>query len=122
MAKKKATRRKRATTNRKRTTRRPNPRVAAATGTVEYVDTVPIEVQHPGVVSRPPLLRWWPPKVEIPKVYLKVRRQPPPCPSCRRVRTDEGRQAAVCKSSGNNVAWFRCKCCGHSWALPVQEV
>ena len=86
-------------------------------------DKLPIETQAPPVtIQRPPVERFWPKGTAMPTVYLKMRRQPPPCPNCRRVRTDVGGQAAVCKSSGADVAWFRCKCCGHCWPLAVREV
>ena len=106
MAKKKATRRKRAIRR-----------------TKSKGDALPVETQEPPVETQEPPDRYhWPVGVPIPDVYLKVRRQPPPCPECRRVRTDEGGQSSVCQSSGSDVAWFRCKCCGHSWPLPVREV
>ncbi len=93
------------------------------TRTKSRADQLPIETQTPPVmVQRPRAERFWPKGAAMPTVYLKVRRQSPPCPECRRVRTDVGGQSSRCTSSGTVVAWFRCICCGHCWQLAVKEV
>ena len=65
--------------------------------------------------------RYWPADEPIPDVWIK-RRRAVPCPACRRVLTDERSQAAVCTWSDREVAYFRCRSCGHRWQLPVREV
>lgn len=52
----------------------------------------------------------------MPEFYFK---QIQPCPECRRVRMDDGGRAVSVTSSGEHDAWFRCRCCGHRWQLPV---
>ncbi|MFH1569790.1 MAG: hypothetical protein ABIL09_17470 [Gemmatimonadota bacterium] len=66
---------------------------------------------------------YWPPGKPLPGAYRKLRRgAPPPCPRCRRVALDSGSQAAACQSSGADFAHFRCRACGHTWKLRVEEV
>jgi hypothetical protein len=61
--------------------------------------------------------RFWPAGEELPQSYTK---QVIPCPECRRVLTDEGGRAAICTSSAKDIAFFRCRCCGHRWQMPVK--
>jgi len=63
----------------------------------------------------------WPANKPFPEFYVKLRREPVPCPRCRRVRLYDLSQAAVCTSSGK-TAWFRCRQCGYRWEMPVKEI
>jgi hypothetical protein len=66
--------------------------------------------------------RYWPIGKALPMTYRKIRREPPPCPKCRRIRTDAGGQSAACISSGKDRAVFRCNLCNHRWQLGVETV
>lgn len=63
---------------------------------------------------------YWPKGKPLPDSFVKVRRDPVPCPKCRRIRLDDGSQATACMSSGDIVAWFRCKSCGHRFKMSVE--
>ena len=95
---------------------------ARRTGVIE-TRPPPIEVQQPGIRTLEDGVLW-PQDVPMPNEWHKPRRRALPCPNCRRVLTDEKGQAVICMSSGGNgaSAWFRCRCCGHRWPLPVREV
>lgn len=71
-------------------------------------------------LSRPehPDRRHWPADEPFPSVYVK---RVTPCPKCRRVLTDDGGRSAVVTSSASDIAWFRCRTCGHRWQLPVKR-
>jgi len=61
----------------------------------------------------------WPEGQPLPGFYLKP--QPVPCSRCRRLRLDDGAQAVILLSiSCQEVAYLRCKACGHRFALPVR--
>lgn len=64
---------------------------------------------------------FWPDGKDMPTAYIKPRRELLPCPNCRRVQLASGSQAAACTSSGRDVAFFRCRECGHRWKLAVRE-
>jgi len=64
-----------------------------------------------------PDVRHWPKDKPLPTYWVK---RSSPCPKCLRLLTDEGGQASVVTSSGDTVVFFRCKCCGHRWQLPVK--
>lgn len=66
-----------------------------------------------------PLSDRWPQGKPLPAYHMK--RSAMPCPKCLRLRTASGRQAAVCTSSRNDVACYRCQACGHRWMLPVRD-
>jgi molybdenum cofactor biosynthesis enzyme MoaA len=93
--------------------------------------TQDIEHQEPEVATQqPPELterqaepatHFWPADKPVPTAYIKPRRQPPPCPKCRRTQLANGGQAAACTSSGKDVAFFQCRGCGHRWKLAVRE-
>jgi len=55
----------------------------------------------------------------LPKAYR--RRAAIPCPSCRRKLLDNGSQAVLAVSVKADLAFLRCKGCGHRWKLPVVE-
>ena len=57
---------------------------------------------------------------KFPEYHLKLRREPMPCQKCRRIRQNDGGQAVACSSSGADVSWFHCKCCGHKFSMPVK--
>ena len=42
------------------------------------------------------------------------------CPRCRRVRRDDKSQATVTTGIKDDVAYLRCRCCGHRFAAPVR--
>lgn len=63
--------------------------------------------------------RFWPQEQELPQHHVK--RSPPPCPRCRRIYRNDGSQAAVCCSTGAEIAFFRCRDCGHRWQMPVKK-
>jgi len=84
----------------------------------------PVEHQEPPVSERgndkaDPRF-FWPKGKKMPEYY--VRRRPLPCPKCRRVRTYDLAQVALCTHSGKDTAWFRCRACGHRWEMPVKSV
>lgn len=64
--------------------------------------------------------KFWPKDQPTPNSYIKARRQPIPCPRCLRLLLDDGGQAISCTSSGRDVAFFRCRACGHRWKLAVK--
>jgi len=64
--------------------------------------------------------RYWPRGKRMPRVIKKRRRELVPCPNCRRVLLDDMGQAVVCTSSGDDVAWFRCRACEHRFKLGVE--
>lgn len=69
--------------------------------TVRAVDlVVPPEVQH----QHP--LTFWPKDRPMPQIY---RRPPVPCPTCRRLLTDDGGRAVVLRYTDGGIASFRCK-------------
>jgi len=61
--------------------------------------------------------RLWPEGDTLPTTYQP--RPKLPCPHCRRVLMDNGGQAVVAASVGQETAFLRCKSCGHRWQLPV---
>jgi len=63
---------------------------------------------------------YWPKGKPLPDSFIKVKRDPVPCPRCRRIRLDDSSQATACTSSGEAVAWFRCKSCGHRFKMSVR--
>ncbi len=79
-----------------------------------------IETHEPQYEKRADV-RFWPEKAKLPQVYRKPRRELLPCEKCRRVYLDDLKQAVECRSSGGDIAWFRCKACGHTWKLPVER-
>lgn len=62
--------------------------------------------------------KFWPKGQPTPTSY--IRRQPIPCPRCLRLRLDDGSQSVSCTSTGQDVAFFRCKACEHRWKLAVR--
>lgn len=44
-----------------------------------------------------------------------------PCPQCDRVLTDTYSQAVVCRSIVGDVAYLRCRVCGHCFKLPTRR-
>lgn len=64
--------------------------------------------------------RFWPADRPMPDGYRKVRRGLQPCPRCRRVLTDDGGQAVVCRSSRDHMVFLRCRVCSAQWQLPVK--
>lgn len=66
-------------------------------------------------------LKLWPEGKPLP-THHQIRRQHP-CPKCRRVLLDNLSQAVVCTSTGNYVAYFRCRAsdCRHTFKLAVQR-
>lgn len=64
--------------------------------------------------------KFWPEGQATPTSYIKARRQVVPCPRCRRLLLDNGAQSTACTSSGHDVAFFRCRACGHRWKLAVK--
>lgn len=82
----------------------------------------PIQTMEPETHTRQPDPRCFVAEdTPFPKHVLKISRVIQPCPKCRRVRLDTLAQATVCTSSRSDVAWFRCKACGHRWGLPVKK-
>ena len=66
----------------------------------------------------------WPPGVEQPGRWHV--RTPVPCPECKMVRNERGRQAVIAKAirrstDGGGVAYLFCRGCGHDWKLPIAE-
>lgn len=61
---------------------------------------------------------YYPESEPLPQVYVK--QPPPPCPYCRAIKLENGRQATVlwCGSS-DQLARFKCRVCGGKWKLPV---
>lgn len=51
-------------------------------------------------------LTFWPKDKPMPGVY---KRPPVPCPTCRRLLTDEGGRAVVLRYTDGGIASFRCK-------------
>ena len=90
-------------------------------------ETVPLTVQDPPIATQDVVLTTrrltrWPKDRELPQYHVKSRRvQPCRSPTCRRLLLDNGGQAVVCTSSGHEIAWFRCRACGHRFCLPVKE-
>lgn len=83
------------------------------------------QIQEPLVETMSPPIetpdrRFWPEDTPMPETWVKVRRALP-CRKCRRVLLDDNGQAVVCISSANQLAWFRCRACGHRFKLPVQD-
>lgn len=64
---------------------------------------------------------FWPAGKPMPKTWHRAPRQSLPCPKCRRLLLDDRGQAVVCASSGTDIAYFRCRACGHRWALAVER-
>lgn len=52
------------------------------------------------------------------EAYVKI--PPIHCPACRRVRLDSLCAAVSVVRSGDAIASFRCRACGHRWRLPVK--
>ena len=78
-----------------------------------------IENRVPRVEERHPAddPRFWPASKPLPTAYV---RPPIPCPSCRRLLTDNGGRAArVTKTNEDgSVVSFACNVCGARWKLP----
>lgn len=51
-----------------------------------------------------------------------TRRQYFPCPKCTRILRDDLSQAAICVSMQKGIAYMRCRACGHTWKLAIQDV
>jgi hypothetical protein len=84
------------------------------------VQESPVHTQSIPVHLRDQMERFvWPDDKPLPQYHQK--REPMPCPACRRVRLDDLGQATVCNHSGGEVAWYRCKSCGHRWQMPVRS-
>ena len=66
----------------------------------------------------------WPKDKPMPTQYIKTPFQVIPCPNCRRIYQTTGGygQAVVCTSSGFDRAAFRCRCCNHTFTLPVKRI
>ena len=62
---------------------------------------------------------YWPKDKPLPKKHRRATRQP--CRKCRRVFMDNGGQAVVHTQSGKEISYFRCKCCGEKFSVPVEE-
>ena len=79
-------------------------------------------VETVDVVTDSFTLRFWPGDVAMPRTYK--RRRPLPCPYCRRVRFDNGRQAVKVASGGPGGAcvYLECMACNKRWSAPVVEV
>ena len=60
---------------------------------------------------------YWPEGLAMPEFYPK--RQPMPCPKCRRVLLDNFCQAVTCVSSGIETVSLKCHSCGNTWQMPV---
>ena len=87
----------------------------------------PVAQDPPVERADPPVQRlggnhFWPEGEPLPEIWVKVRARSLPCPACRRVRLPNGGQAVACQGSGDLMAYFRCRSCGHRWGLPVQQV
>ena len=81
-----------------------------------------VEVQAvPPLSERDGPLRFWPLDVALPAGYVKSHRRRVPCRGCRRLFMDDGGQAVVCTHSRDEIAYFRCKECGHRFSMPVVE-
>lgn len=78
--------------------------------------------RDPVVETRDDRRRFRPEGEPPPTEYIKAQRQILSCPQCRRERLDNGGQAVECKSSGTDLAYFRCKVCDHQWKLSVKVV
>lgn len=81
----------------------------------------PIEAHAPPVETPEDDGRFWPAGQDMPTRWIKLSRRRLPCPKCRRLFLDDGGQAVGCLSSGGEVAYFRCRACDHTFALPVVE-
>jgi len=97
---------------------------------VQHLEPLPFNEQTPPPISTRPALaadpepaaHFWPAGEPIPNVYAKQRRRRTACPTCRRIHLPDGGGAVSCTSSGHDVAFFRCRSCGHRWKLAVREV
>lgn len=89
--------------------------------TIAAVSVADLEQQVAETVSPPPTqtaARYWPPDQPLPTAYVRQRL---PCPTCRCVTTDDGGQAAVLRSTAADLAYLRCRACGHKWKLRLRE-
>lgn len=43
------------------------------------------------------------------------------CPKCGKTQIATGSRAVVCMSSGNDIAYFRCRDCEHRWKVSVKK-
>lgn len=103
-------------------------------------DALQVQTQTPPLVSQTPATEIQSPLVEVQDVPIDRTRDPRfvlppdkplpthhqkrqvmPCPQCRRIQMDMGAQATVCMSSGDVVAFYRCRCCNHRWQMPVKD-
>jgi len=64
----------------------------------------------------------WPKDKPLPTHKVTHRREPMPCPKCRRIRLDDGGQATVATTTEKLIAWFRCRACGHRFCMPIKEL
>lgn len=62
---------------------------------------------------------FWPEGEKLPRSHRRATRQP--CRKCRRIFMDNGGQAVVLRQSTDKLADFRCKVCGETFSLPVEE-
>ena len=76
----------------------------------------PIDHASPPVNER----MFAPSGAELPKAWIKQSKPILHCPRCMRRLLDTMTQAVVCESSRSDVAWFRCKACGHRFKLGVK--
>ena len=60
---------------------------------------------------------FWPQDLEMPAEYLPSRRIYP-CPSCKRVRLDDGGQNTIIKARDEKNVFMTCKTCNFKWSLP----
>lgn len=115
----------------------PAPLPQGARATARSTGVLPVEHREPEVTAPGPESlserapekgeprpgrHYWPKDRPLPTSWKKLRQPPPPCPKCRRVTLDTGSQAAACMSSGKGFAYFRCRSCGETWKLAVEEV
>jgi hypothetical protein len=61
----------------------------------------------------------WPVKKPHPKSYRKPAFIP--CPKCLRIRMDDLGRAVVVSATRDRLAYFRCKCCQHTFKLPLKQ-
>lgn len=78
----------------------------------------PVTHQEAAVETRTPPGLFYPKGKALPGTYIKRR---VPCPNCRRLLLDDRGQAVVTQSIQGDLAYLRCRACGHRWKLPVEE-
>lgn len=63
--------------------------------------------------------KFWPKDRAHPTAY--IRPMYIPCPKCDRVRMDDGGRAVALRATSGEIAYFRCKDCGHQFKMPMQD-